>query len=1149
MKLFLQWFAVTVAMLFVRGEAMAQSPYYVAYNVSGSDFADGNMRFPARPATLVSTDDQGFSTYTFTIPAGTRDQAQFLILTGEATGWKQSYTEIKRYHSGQDTGNFEISSDPQVLYRYGNNSTTGYLYINDAARKEHTLTIRESVAGTQNVVEVSVSSAPAEPVAEGTVYDDMYVTFRVENTAAWELARPMAKTADGWEFTFPEAREKAEFMVSHRNDYNSPSNMLNGWWYVQFSAGDKDSAEPYDMSDLNGSNLSLFPQNCNHYLLIDKPGTHTVRIKPVAESSYFMVGNGVYEQVADMKFSYTTVAPERLDVFLPLSKSDFYNDDHTRRRHYFLVGTRQGEWRLQPEWELHPDAEGRLGIFVPRVMYTGLVGVGMVDNYDDYSNGRFTLFTTPGGVRYDTESSSAILGDGRDFDFYAEDAEGSDGLRPDQDMAAVLMASQGYTDYNNGSVGYSNGMLADEIVVELAPDGVTPRSLDFRWSARPYDDVSKYITFSLVGGGIINEGLGHASNTVVGRHDWQDAYVQYDPGTARPYRDAHGMLLYQTCFQTDWMLEHPSFFNKKIGDSDFNYTSQSLQLENVDLLRGKPEYEDDPYRSLYERFDADGGAGTMGMVDGALQHVEAGDFSYNEFMRQHGHAAGAGDNKAASEMVYDNSRTGNSWKCFIVKDMWMDGYFKIWTGWGGGRKQADKVELADPQNSRWNNINGGHGHQKCHVGTGSGPYPYGCDRQPDDDPFNAGARDEIRGFDITRQGENAGVYPLFMNIDGGDFFIKDLTYFKRVIVWYDPEKGLNNSVVQLLVERGGPAIKAMKGVLGSEINYVWNVPDPYGNLSEQEKLREVSRYTVDRYVYDRAGGNWTKQPEVVSEPLSGVTVADLMSEDADTRHPIQAAAETGLEAGTYRYRVTLSFADGSQELYALSNRVTLYEAEQPVKAEASQRMGTGDEEGAYSFDVVLRLDLSNAAYSEVFDDGSQLFRTTDLVKSYLLKVDEATATALNAATAGPKFTFGTRRVYVDGDMEGQDVEGWFADVEFPAGNELATKTVQWDNVVKADNYYPFTIYLEPADNSINLFAQAAFGTSSAGMEMVVPEVSLVWVKDAVEKADESLVPEFTAPEEMPMGTHLGSPSEIDLPVHYSRANTLCSYYELASQGG
>ena len=461
MKLFLQWFAVTVAMLFVRGEAMAQSPYYVAYNVSGSDFADGNMRFPGRPAPLVSTDDQGFSTYTFTIPAGTRDQAQLLILTGEATGWKQSYTEIKRYHSGQDTGNFEISSDPQVLYRYGNNSTTGYLYINDAARKEHTLTIRESVAGTQNVVEVSVSSAPAEPVAEGTVYDDMYVTFRVDNTAAWELARPMAKAADGWEFTFPEAREKAEFMVSHRNDYNSPSNMLNGWWYVQFSAGDKDSAEPYDMSDLNGSNLSLFPQNCNHYLLIGKPGTHTVRIKPVAESSYFMVGNGVYEQVADMKFSYTTVAPERLDVFLPLSKSDFYNDDHTRRRHYFLVGTRQGEWRLQPEWELHPDAEGRLGIFVPRVMYTGLVGVGMVDNYDDYSNGRFTLFTTAGGVRYDTESSSAILGDGRDFDFYAEDAEGSDGLRPDQDMAAVLMASQGYTDYNNGSVGYSNGMYLE----------------------------------------------------------------------------------------------------------------------------------------------------------------------------------------------------------------------------------------------------------------------------------------------------------------------------------------------------------------------------------------------------------------------------------------------------------------------------------------------------------------------------------------------------------------------------------------------------------------------------------------------------------------------------------------------------------------
>lgn len=1150
MKHFLQWFVMTLVMITGYGEALAQSDYYIAYNVSGGDAPDTNMMFPAKPATLVSTDDQGFRTFTFTLPAGTRDQAQFLILNGPATNWYQSYTGIKRYHSGGvDSGNFEITSEPQPLYVYVNNSTTGYLYLNNAARKEHTLLIKETYSENQKVLEVSVdSSTPAEPVVEGKVFEDMYVTYRVDNTSTWILKEPMTPTADGWEFAMPEASEKVEFMISHRNDYSAASDLLNSWWYVQFSAGNKDSADPYDLTEQNGSQISLFPQNCAHYLVINKAGTHTIKLRPVAESSYYP-DNGGYTQTANMEFTYTSEAPERLDVFLPLSKSDFYNDDNTRRPHYFLVGTRQGEWRLQPEWELKTGADGRLGIFTPRVMYTGLVGVGMVDNYNDYINGRFTKFTTAGGARYDINTASNALDAGAPFDFYADDEEGSAGLRPDENTAAVLMATAGYVEYNDGSVGLSNGMLAEEIVVGMDADGVTPASLSFKWSADPTADVSKYITFSLVGGGIINDGMSHPSNTVVGRHDWQDAYVQYDPRSGRPYRDAHGMLLYQTCFQSDWMGTHPSFFNKKIGGNDFNYTSQSLLLENVELLRGTKEYEDDPYRAFYERFDATAGAGSLGMVDNGLQTVDVGGFTYKEYMRAHGHAKEFYDqsNLQAYEYGY-GGRQASGWKCFVVKDMWMDGYFKIWTGWGGGRKEADKVTLVDPQNARWNNINGGHGHEKCHEGSGGGAYPYHCDEQPADDPYMAGDRDEIRGFDITREGEQAGVYAIFQNVDGADFHIKDLTYFKRVIVWYDPEKGFNNSVVQLLVERGGPAIKAMKGVLGSEINYVWNVPDPYGNLSEQEKLREVSRYTIDRYVYDMDEGVWNIQAQVVSEPLSGVTVADLMSEDAALHHPIQAAAETGLEAGTYRYRVTLSFKDGSQDLYAFSNRVTLYEAEQPVDAVASQRMGTGDEEGAYSFDVVLRLDLSNAAYSEVFDDGSQLFRTTDLVKNYLLKVDEATATALNAATAGPKFTFGTRRVYVDGDMEGQDVEGWFAEVEFPTGNELATKTVQWDNVVKADNYYPFTIYLDPADRFINLFAEAAFGTSSAEMEMVVPEVSLVWVKDAVEKADESLVPEFTAPEEMPMGTHLGSPSEIDAPVHYSRANTLCSYYEFAPQG-
>ena len=138
----------------------------------------------------------------------------------------------------------------------------------------------------------------------------------------------------------------------------------------------------------------------------------------------------------------------------------------------------------------------------------------------------------------------------------------------------------------------------------------------------------------------------------------------------------------------------------------------------------------------------------------------------------------------------------------------MDDFFKIWTGWGGGRKGNEHSGAQDPKSARWYYANGGHAHEGCHSG--------GSNQCAASDEKN-GTGAEVRGYDILKKGNTVGVYGTARDKNQADFWIKNLTYFKRVIVWYDPEKGFDNSVLQLIIERCGPAIQALRGTLGSQI--------------------------------------------------------------------------------------------------------------------------------------------------------------------------------------------------------------------------------------------------------------------------------------------------------------------------------------------
>lgn len=94
--------------------------------------------------------------------------------------------------------------------------------------------------------------------------------------------------------------------------------------------------------------------------------------------------------------------------------------------------------------------------------------------------------------------------------------------------------------------------------------------------------------------------------------------MQYNPETGVPYRDASGMLIYQTVFQADWLDRHPTFFNKKINvgsernraDYEFNYTSASIIMRNANSF-SEEELLEDQYADYYDRF-ANSSRNTLG---------------------------------------------------------------------------------------------------------------------------------------------------------------------------------------------------------------------------------------------------------------------------------------------------------------------------------------------------------------------------------------------------------------------------------------------------------------------------------------------------------------------------------------------------------
>lgn len=938
----------------------------------------------------------------------------------------------------------------------------------------------------------------------------MYILYSI-NGGSWTGKKEMTKSSDGntFTFTFPDKVGEGKsvlmmFASDHlpaENSIDAPDwSKLQGNDWVQYSCGTQVKESQIDLTNTTGQKLT-HQGNVLNVLKIGKAGKHTVTL--TKESTYSSANQ-------DLKFTYTTStggSSITTRVNLPLNSSDFAGG----KAHYFLVGTRMADWRLQPEWELEDLGNNKVGIKLPRIMYTGLISVAKVSSYDDYANSRYTRFSSSdnNGKSFYTDDLSSALTNKGNADYYTNNKFDYNSV--DRFCAAVN------TDWNNDAVQKNQGVLCNRIEVTLDGNG-DPSNIEFTLSANPFDDVNKYLTFSLVGGSIINAGMDDADKTAKGMSTWQDAWVQYDPVTGLPYRDAKGRLFYQTVFQSDWLDMHPSFFNKKLADGrDFNYTSQSIIMRNVSNMTDAELAEDD-YAEYYKRFENNSDKTLLGKNDSGDQDVKIGDkYDYKEFMKFH---------DSAANPTY-GGRSAN-WQCFVVKDMWMDGTFKVWTGWGGGLKNVENTDNDNNTDARWYYVNGGHGHANC-----KGACSY---------HDNNGYASEIRGYDILRKGGTVGLFGTKQDVNQADFSIANLTYFKRVIVWYDPKKGFDNSAVQLIIERLGPAIQAVRGELGSEIDYTWSIPDVDGDFTNEEKAMHVAGYTITRYKLNEETGEFESMGIIETLGDEGKTVADYINGVTVT--------DKDLKGGTYRYRVDLKLRDsGNNETsrFAMSNRVTLFDASQPVIAKAFQiTEGEGDSK-KYSFDLELDLDLANFAVSASYDGKG----VTDLATGYLVHIAEGTQNDLNEATAKTvtcngttgtigNFTSATREVIVNGATLKKD--GCWIEIPFEEG-QLAKKVV-WENIIKSvpGAVYNFDIYLIPNEDYKTIFADANFGSTSVSTEFFIPGIGVEYEgADVVtyNPTGEGIkLAEDTPGEAMPMGAHNGDKDIITAPVQYTAANNL-----------
>ncbi len=563
-------------------------------------------------------------------------------------------------------------------------------------------------------------------------------------------------------------------------------------------------------------------------------------------------------------------------VHMPLSSTDFADG----KKHYFLVGERMGEWHLQPEWEFK-EVNGEL-VLNNRFIYIGAFAVGVVDNYNDYIHHKFTYYCNNRTFEPDDLTNAiAIPGKGRVYD----QAKGATRFNPSD----VFYANFDKTgDYFTG-----RGTFMSEIKVSLNNDKL-PTEITFTKGST--EEAAKQRVFTLVGNQIINQnfnndsGIGNTTMHNRGYDGWFDSWIQYDQATNKPYVDGNGEYLYHTSFTPDYLAASPVQFNLRLADgNEFAYTSNNIKFVEWNNL---PNLDSDPYKSYYESF------GKRTTISDNGEHIFDDGYDFRLHV----------ECKTDTE---DNRTTtlADGWNCYVVRDMWIGGDIKFWSGWGGNEDAT----------------NGGYNHLAVWHGPNGGP------------DINEGWKYQVKGFDINAGGLDAVLYKNVARRGSTDYRISEdgkPAYFNRVILWFNNTAGVNNSYIQFIQESAGPAIFAQTVQNGDKKNHIRY--DWYLNKAQNETGSDakVVSYEIIRYRIVDGKPQFTGYPQGQKIDVKDKNLTVGMLYDGEAAKHLDVTRfldkgildENGFAPGLYEYEIYVTDEFGGRKK-AVSNRVAIYEDE------------------------------------------------------------------------------------------------------------------------------------------------------------------------------------------------------------------------------
>ena len=705
------------------------------------------------------------------------------------------------------------------------------------------------------------------------------------------------------------------------------------------------------------------------------------------------------------------------DVYMPLTEDDF--NDGPR---YFLVGVRTADWRLQPEWELHVNADRSQATLSGRLMYQQWFGVAKVDTYNDYIHHRYTLYgnnTTPqikngnSGNTYDINYSTSS----RASDYTSDGGSGQGA----HSVSNMFMWFGERNDWDAVSWSQTSPSLLENVTLKLSGDTPTQITFDFTQDA---DKVGAVRTISLTGENIkyndmftFNDGIERdlatmTSGSHLDRFDgdvsdrWGNAWVQYDVN-GRPYVDGNGDLLYNTAFDFDWLSgHHVRFYNK---EKDLEYTSYNTVFLPADQISESEE----EFQKLYLMHPLKNGIGYNRIGNNEERNISP--LLYKE--------AFDNDFKDGREYI-DNS----SWQCYVVKDMWLDGEFKLWTGWGGNMKIYNDVSDGVYDTAeQWFYENGGH--QTINYSR------------------------VVRGFDVTTNGGTVTVYPTRRDREQANFKIDGMTYYSRVILWYNPDYGFENSVLQLVRAQFGPNIQAFHNPdKRNTLRYEWWID----SQDESNDGVNVTGYEVKRYKIE--GTELLDETVVETSPGNSANyhnVGYFKDSDGNAINKIGFKDDSKtIPAGQYLYKIWVTFDNGTTK-QATSNIVSINEVATPVDLTAEQQM---DGQNRYTFNAEVNAAPNPEQAARTVTESTTV---KDMMKWYILVTDDATKTRLDKATSltvgGTEATVSTFWTLSDGtnaQIGQNEYVGsglWFHKFEIPESDRddlatLAMPTLVWHNV-------------------------------------------------------------------------------------------------------